>query len=292
MVPHDEARSAAADPGPAWTTASLRAHVERQFATAAVERLPFPHIVIPNFLPADVFDDALRFNLFLSNAGREWISKSDMADMRTPTPYDHRKQINFAADAFDASPSARAFWGMIRATFLDGDWFPKLVIDKYPDYFLIRFGEAMLRDDFLGRLRKELFLQRHDPDYFIGPHTDVPGRIFTCIFSFCDRPGFESFGTQLMRHQDPYVRCWGRNHYLPEGFEVVKTADYSPNNFLLFFKTRQSFHAVKTITADVPNQRYGMQFQLFEPPGGVFRDLSHPDLMEGRHKKDAASGQL
>ena len=204
-----------------------------------------------------------------------------------PTPYDHRKQINFhAGDPFDAEPYQRAFWTMIRDTFLDGDWFTRLVMAAYPDYFLLRFGEATLREDFCGRLSKELFLQRHDVDYFIGPHTDVPARIFTCIFAFADRRGFESYGTQLLRPVDPYVRCWGRSHYLPEGFEVAKVADYAPNNFLLFFKTRQSFHSVKTIGPDVPNRRYGMQFQLYEPRGGLFRDLSHPDLMEGRPQGD------
>lgn len=273
-------------PGLNWTPARLRQHVAARLAEAPLERLPFPHIIASNFFPADVYDAVLRFNLFQENKGREWISRADMAGLRTPTPYDHRKQINFHLDdEFEASAEARTFWTMIRSTFLDGDWFFRLVVGKYPDYFLLRFGEALVRDDFAGRLRKELFLQRHEPGYFIGPHTDVPGRIFTCIFSFSDRPGFESYGTQLLRPVDPYVRCWGRNHYLPEGFEVAKTADYSPNNFLLFFKTRQSFHSVKTIAPDVPNQRYGMQFQVYEPPRGVFSDLSHPDLMEGRHQK-------
>ena len=57
------------------------------------------------------------------------------------------------------------------------------------------------------------------------------------------------------------------------------------SNFLLFFKSRQSFHAVREIGDDVPNQRYGMQFQFYEPPGGVFTDLSEPDLLNPSHKR-------
>ena len=66
---------------------------------------------------------------------------------------------------------------------------------------------------------------------------------------------------------------------------VTKTAPYQPNNLLLFFKTRQTFHSVKAIDATVPNQRYGMQFQLYEPPRGLFRDLSEPELMTARMYK-------
>ncbi len=59
-----------------------------------------------------------------------------------------------------------------------------------------------------------------------------------------------------------------------------KLVPYRPNNFLLFFKTRHSFHSVAAVGEDVPNQRYGMQLQFHEPQGGVFRDLSEPDLMQ------------
>ena len=122
--------------------------------------------------------------------------------------------------------------------------------------------------------------------YFIGPHTDTPTRVFTCIFSFADRPGFEEFGTELCIPKNPRLRCWGNNHYSPDGFIVKKIAPYKPNNFLLFFKTRQSFHSVKEIDKPVPNKRYGMQFQFYEPPGGIFKDLSEPDLLVTKHHRD------
>jgi hypothetical protein len=83
---------------------------------------------------------------------------------------------------------------------------------------------------------------------------------------------------------DPLVRCWGNDHYAPENFVIKKIAPYSPNNFLLFFKTRQSFHSVRAITDEVPNQRYGMQFQFYEPSCGLFKDLSVPDLTSTKHR--------
>jgi hypothetical protein len=63
---------------------------------------------------------------------------------------------------------------------------------------------------------------------------------------------------------------------------MEKLAPYKPNTVLIFFKTRHSFHAVKAIDGSVPNQRYGMQFQVYEPKGGLFRDLSEPHLLGSR----------
>ena len=64
--------------------------------------------------------------------------------------------------------------------------FPKLVSTEFPEYFAIRYGELAQRDDFFDRYRREFFLQRHERGYYIGPHTDIPSRVFTCIFSFAD----------------------------------------------------------------------------------------------------------
>ena len=61
-----------------------------------------------------------------------------------------------------------------------------------------------------------------------------------------------------------------------------------PNSLLLFFKTRQSFHAVEAIDQTVPSQRYGMQFQFYEPAPGLFEDLSEPELLVTRHSRETA----
>ena len=110
-----------------------------------------------------------------------------------------------------------------------------LILKKYPEYFQLRFGDISQDPDFLVMFRKELFLQRHEIGYHIGPHTDIPTRVFTCIFSFAERPGFERFGTELLAHKDRMVRCWGNDHYDMSDFVVRKVAEYKPNNFFLFF---------------------------------------------------------
>ena len=258
----------------------LRAHIEAKFAAATVDVSPFPHLVISDFLPQDVFVRLLDYNPFKVNDGVEWQSKTASHNVSSRTPYHARKQINFHKNqSFEAPASQLAFWHEIKECFLGDDWFPRLVFNKYPAYFEIRFGDLVTEPDFPALFTRELFLQRHEPGYYIGPHTDIPTRVFTCIFSLAERPGFEEYGTELLVHKDRLARCWGNDHYAPNDFVVKKIAPYAPNNFLLFFKTRQSFHSVKAIPEEVPNQRYGMQFQFYEPYPGLMSDLSVPDLL-------------
>ncbi len=258
----------------------IRKYVEIKFSQAKLQPYPFPHLIIENFFPDEVFQKILVYNPFKGNVGTEWISAKESAALKTGTPYFARKQINFHSNPkLFGNEEEQIFWKQIKDCFLIDHWFENLVFKKYKEYFIIRFGELVESPDFFSFFQKQLFLQRHDPGYYIGPHTDIPTRVFTCIFSFADREGFEDYGTQLCVPKDPMVRCWGNNHYSPENFIVKKVAPYQPNNFLLFFKTRQSFHAVKAIDAHVPNQRYGMQFQFYEPPKGIFTDLSEPDLL-------------
>ena len=241
---------------------NLRQHIEQKFRDAQLLHLPFPHLIIEDFLPPAVYPSLLAANPFLNNVGTEWISAAQ-ASTKTATPYWARKQINFhQKQVFQAASGHLAFWEAIQHCLLGDDWFVNLIIAKYPEYFLSRFGDLSAA-----------------PGFHIGPHKDIPTRIAICIFSFADRPGFEEYGAQLCVHRNPLVRCWGNDHHKPDDFVVRKVAPYRPNNFLLFFKTRQSFHAVKAIDVTVPNQRYGMQFQLYESPRGLFQDLSEPDLM-------------
>jgi hypothetical protein len=265
--------------------AEVRAHIEARFAGQKVAPFPSPHLIVADFFPADVYRKILEYNLFRANRGREWISSEEMKIRRQATPYDRRKQIDLDKGTFEAGDEAKAFWQMLAEAMLGGDWFAKLIYRTYPEYFDIRFGEAVLAPDFFSQLRHTMFVQRHEAGYHIGPHTDTPHRVFTCIFAFADDASFEQFGTQFVRPNDPKARCWGDLHHEHRDFEVATVAKYRPNNFVVFWKTRQSFHAVAHISEELPNQRYGMQLAYYEPRAGLFRELSRPELMEDRTTK-------
>ncbi|MBY0303862.1 MAG: hypothetical protein K2W86_01740 [Sphingomonas sp.] len=260
--------------------ARLHDHIEQKFAAAVIDNSPFPHVIIEDFFPDDIYERLVDFNPFRANVGVEWLKKADSKDVSSRTPYYARKQINFHENqAFEAPADQQAFWNEIKSLFLGDNWFPELVASKFPEIFRYRFGDLMDDADVFDLFRRELFLQRHEPGYYIGPHTDIPTRVFTCIFSFAREIGWERYGTELLAPKDRLDRCWGNDHHGYERFAIAKVAPYKPNNFLLFHKTRQSFHSVTAIGDDVPDQRYGMQFQFYEPSGGLFNDLSAPKIM-------------
>lgn len=259
--------------------ADLRAHIEQKIRSARLEILPFPHMIINDFLPQEVYDKVLEFNLFTTNDGTPWNSGSGKTGTTSralnATPYQLRSQINFhkRAPEFEASPEVTEFWDMIQSTFLSDTWFPRTIFAKFPEYFYLRFGENAERDDFWTICRKALFVQRHKMGYDLGPHTDIPTRIFTCLFSFPETTGYEQYGTALLRHTTPYTISTGHRHHSFDGFETVKMNEYKPNNFMCFFKTVHAFHAVPPIKEELPNQRYGMQFQFHEPLKGLLQEL-------------------
>jgi hypothetical protein len=262
----------------------LREHIAGKFAQRTIEPFPSPHLIVNDFFPQDVYQQILAHNPFADNRGREWISSSEMRKRRQSTPYDRRKQVDLKAD-FVAPPDSRAFWQTLSDALLGDHWFANLIRNTYPAYFELRFGEAILDAGFWSELRHTMFVQRHEAGYHIGPHTDTPHRVFTCIWAFADQQGHEEFGTQFVRPKDRRVRCWGDLHHEHGDFEVATIAKYIPNNFVVFFKTRQSFHSVKLINQELPNQRYGMQIAYYEPYTGIFRDLSRPELMQDRTQK-------
>ena len=262
----------------------VRQHIEKKFSETDLKTLPFPYLVIENFFPDNIFENIISNNPFQYDKGKEWISRKGTLLTKNKTPYYLRNQINFyQSQEFESPEETKAFWTDIQKVFLDDDWFINLVYKKFPEYFHIRFGKFFTPENY-KKFESQMFLQSHQKAYSIGPHTDISSRIFTCIFAYADRAGYEHFGTEILEPKDKNQACWGDFHHDVKNFNVVDVAPYKQNNFLLFFKTRQSFHSVPEITPDVPNGRYGMQFQFYEPEGGALTDLSRDDLYCAKHE--------
>ena len=99
---------------------NMRAHIAERIAAADLIMSPFPHLVISNFFPADVFAKVLEFNPFKDNTGEEWLSKNESREVSSRTPYYARKQINFHKDQrFDAPDNQRVFWDELKDCFLE-----------------------------------------------------------------------------------------------------------------------------------------------------------------------------
>jgi hypothetical protein len=252
-----------------------RAWIEERMGATELCYTPFPHMIVEEFFPHDLYRQILELNPFVQNKGHDWISQEEASQLQSETPYWLRKQIKITSAMEEIrEPHMKILWGIVHAVFNDDDWWFNLVRRLFPTYFAIRFGTLSTQPDFRSFFRTDHFLQRHERGYHIGPHTDVPTRVATCIFSFADQAGLERLGTQICVPKDRLMCCSGRTHHEHEAFDVVKLAPYKPNSAFLFFRTPHSFHSVAPMGDEVPNGRFGMQFQIYEYGPGIFKDAS------------------
>lgn len=263
----------------------IRTHFVRRLRAAELVMRPFPHLLLTDALPSDVYEAATSADPFAGDPGAPFGDPAWTSKLRFPQFYDRRFQ-------HDLGRSSRTLhcepWRTIGDAFSDPAWLGPVLRDRFPEYFELRFGHidaiemAATGDGFWTRLHTRAFLQRHEQGYRLDAHTDIPSRVATCIFGFPPGPGYEEAGTKLLEPLDPTWRCSGNSHYPVEDFRVVSTAPYAPNTCLVFFKTRHSWHSVSPEAASVPGGRLGMQVQLYEPDGGAVFDLSDPDLVRNR----------
>ena len=228
---------------------------------APIDYFPFPHVIIENFFPDDLYRDIVALNPFQLIAGSPWETRAT------------RKEFRPSQEAADLGSEPHAsFWHAVARTFLEDRWFFELITQKFPEYFKLRYGSLVKEPDWLSFFDEQLFTQRLDSGFFLSPHTDMPMRVATCVFSFAEDTSCAEYGTELCVPFDRLLHCDGRHHHPREAFRVVKLAPYKPNNFLLFVRTPFSFHAVRPIDRNIPSSRYGMQYQLWERGGGIFHD--------------------
>jgi len=255
-----------------------RAWIDARLAATPIEYYPLPHVIVSDFFPDDVYREILANDPFQLIEGREWMSRDAAATLNSATPYWLRKQVKLPEETSQMPvPEQSQFWQRLSEVFLADRWFQDRIVRKFPDYFSLRYGPLVAEDDFAWFFRAEMFLQRHEPNFSLGPHTDIPIRVATCIFSFAEDERFADYGTDFCVPLDRVVRCSGRGHHSSDDFRTVKTAPYRPNNFVLFLKTNHSFHCVKPMPPGIPRGRYGMQYQLWENDAtGVLRDITAP----------------
>ena len=262
---------------------AIRTRFTERLEQAELRWRPFPHLLLTEVLPADVYDAAMESDPFGADPGRPFGDPSWTKKLIFEQHYDRRMQ--HALDRAERTLH-HGVWPDIGDAFGDPSWLGPVLRARFPEYFELRFGniDAVEAESpgFWGRLHTRTFLQRHDDGYQLAAHTDIPTRIATCIFGFPPGPGFEDAGTQLLEPIDPRWRCSGNRHHPTEGFRVVGTAPYSPNSCLVFFRTRHSWHSVSPGVASVPGGRLGMQVQLYESEEGAVVDLSDPDSLKNR----------
>jgi hypothetical protein len=212
------------------------AHFAARLRDARVEAYPFPHCVIDDVFPEDVF-----FEMH-----ERWPDESILMPLsETGRVVGMRERLALVLDRPGLERMAaedRAFWQEEIVAWLMRPETCAAMAGKFPAETAARLAGA-------SRVWGDALLVSDRENYFIGPHTDAPHRVVSALFylpadewTFADR-----IGTVLYRPRDPGRTCAGGPHYGFEGFVPERRIAFRPNRLVLFPKTSASFHGVEPV---------------------------------------------
>lgn len=226
---------------------ALAVHVERSIMDAPMRTVPFPHLVIPDMLPADFYMELLRAipaPTFWRQAGyqrEKWHIDEDPGSRLSETTWRFMHQevagkfvTPLLLDRF--SEAIDAYW---RETFhLD----PVMLTGHY----VCDEGRLMLRR----------------PGYELQPHLDPPNAILTVLFYLAEPGAPDSHGTDLYASGPLPATRTGIMHPVEEGIEVehVTTVPFRANTALAFITPRGVHGAALPATVDDRFERISYQF--------------------------------
>ena len=220
---------------------------------------PSPHLYVENVFSPATYAEVLR--LFPADDGvlRPWEATGAFGN------YGRRREIGIVREADRFTAEQRAFWLDLAALLCGAEFFEAL-LRRFEPYARSRFGDriddpAFFRDD----LHARSILNEHEPDYFLGPHTDRRERVFTCLFYFPERDGLDHLGTTLYRPCDPGYTSDGTAHHDFALFERRETIPFRANSMLVLARSDVLFHGVHTLTERelMGSRRRGMQASFY-----------------------------
>jgi hypothetical protein len=240
------------------------AHIAAALTAAPLRCDPSPHLFVESLFSDAFYDRLLAEFPTDDRAFQRWNHGGD------PTlffgNYDRRLEVNLPADLVRLSPQQSAFW-LAMSEFLCGPRFARMLIDKFHDVLFERFGEALDDPSFPeNRMRGATMLNKHDPEYYLGPHTDRFEKIATCVFYMPERSGLDHLGTTLYDPKEAGFTCRGIVHHDPAKFVKRETIPFRPNSAFVFARSDVLFHGVERLTPDQlhGSARPGFQMQFWE----------------------------
>lgn len=217
-------------------------HAMYAIANTQVNSFPFTHIIVDDFFPAEFYDQ-FRSSLPALD-GYESLVESG----RVGGDYSPERYIWMPKEPGPGEPRSE-----------DGDFlrsaFRSLLTQEFAHLLL-----AVFQDDIQAReleeangpgggpdVSLETFLIRDRANYALGPHTDSPKKLISCLIYLPPDDSHPELGTSVYLPKDRGFTCPGGPHHDFEGFDHVSTIPYRPNRFVAFPKTDAAFHGVEKV---------------------------------------------
>src|SRR4029079_3821837 len=219
----------------------IMSHMVAAVRAAKAEIDPFPHAIITNFFPTDVYSQLLDFL-----PRDEQYEPFSYDKHHTQDGQSNRLRFRFENDWLDRlSTDQRSFWYAVRQA-IGAAPLKEAVYAKLSTGLAFRFGvEESAVNEIGGYALPELF--RETSSYRIAPHPDTRRKVVTMQISLPRDGSQRALGTEF------YRRSLNPLHLMrePRGFEVVKCTPYLPNSAYCFSVlnnvTWKSWHGRSTL---------------------------------------------
>jgi hypothetical protein len=239
----------------------IEAHINTAFDRAPLDLDPYPHVVIQNWLPDDVYErviEAMPASVFFA----------------------HDRDEHWAVPSGVAPLYSRQVWAFV-ANAIVGELVHKALNRKFQDTicrYVRSFVPSLPRDVDLTLHPSDGRIMLRRPGYRLAPHRDPKWGFVTGIVYLAREGDNEAHGTQIYRVRDDGEAPTSRVYY-PEAekCELVKDVPFRANTMLAFLNSEGAHGASIPANAEPPNlERYIYQFRL-GPTGKVIKRLT--DLM-------------
>ena len=227
---------------------------------AIVQKYPFSHTEIQNFLPQELLESLLdnwpKDTAFLSNLESGSIRLPDEISSNESLlkehPYNFRKQLNLTNndELEKIKGSAHEIWENF-TRILNSRQTIIAFLSLYSGAIMRRLKVQNMQEliqnyDFTTRLQ----LLHDKTNYSLGPHTDNPGKVVVYLIYFDSETSSKDekpLGTSVYIPKNRGFVCEKGSHHKHEDFIRVGSADFIKNNAFSFCRNDISFHGVEKV---------------------------------------------
>lgn len=205
-------------------------HVTKCIANADIITDPFSHIVIDNIFTEDLYKQ---------------LTQNIIPDNILATLQDYKRVGNGYSDARYILKLKSNMPFLEETNRLIWQNFAKYISNHFIHLILQKF--KIYDDDLIS----DLLYVKDGMNYSLGPHTDKPSKVLTCLFYLPTDNQYKNYGTSIYIPKDINFICSGGPHYKRNDFHLYKTIEFLPNRLFCFLKSNKSFHGVEPVSENI-----------------------------------------
>jgi len=252
--------------------ARVSAHVQQAITDAELLTDPFPHMVVTDVVPPDVYKLMLR-----AIPPADFFGDKDLTKQNLRIPVDRCPELTTRVWQFVDDTARNVVVPAVVARFREPLW----------QHYETLFGQALAaRAAALPQAPNGGRVMLRRPGYHLSPHRDPKRSMLTCLMYLAAPGADESYGTKIFRVSGDQESSYTQTYYPEQNgatCELAKTVPFRPNSMLVFLNGTGAHGA--DIPADAPPDLERYSYQFYVGPTLEALEALVAELPDDRRKK-------